>query len=86
MNKETKFKKKATYTEKYRRGVFESNREKISKWALDNEVWMEVREAGVNDDNSEFVTITFNNITKFPEPPKPSVLDMGLSSRFKNKS
>lgn len=75
MTAKQKIKKKAVYTEKYRRGVFETNRPKVSGWALDDEVWMEVREAGKNEDGSEFVTITFNNITKFPEPKKPSVLD-----------
>lgn len=62
----SKFKKKVEYCEKYVRGVFESNRQKVSDWVLDNEVWLEVREAGVNDDGSEFITITINNITKFP--------------------
>jgi hypothetical protein len=62
----SKFKKKAVYTEKYNRGAFESNRKKVSDWVLDDNVWLEVRESGVNDDNSEFITITINNITKFP--------------------
>lgn len=76
------FKKKAVYAEKFRRGVFETNRKKVSDWVLDDNVWLELREAGKNDDGSEFVTITINNITKFPEPKKPSVLDAGLPRRF----
>lgn len=78
----SKFKKKAVYSEKYKRGVFESNRKKVSDWVLDDNVWLEIREAGVNDDDSEFVTITINNITRFPEPANPSVLDAGLPRRF----
>lgn len=80
-NKE--FKKKSVYTEKYNRGFFETDRSKVSAWALDNDVWMELREAGQNDDGSEFVTITFNNITKFQEPNKPSVLDAPFARKFK---
>jgi hypothetical protein len=64
MAKATKnaFKKKAIYTEKYTRGQFETNRHKVSQWAMRPETWLEVREAGKNEDGSEFITITFNNL------------------------
>ena len=76
-------KKKLQYKETYKKGVYETNRKKVSDWVLDNDVWLEIRDAGINTDGSEFVTITINNITKFPEPLKPSILDAGLSSRFR---
>lgn len=75
-------KKKVNYKETFRKGVYETNRKKVSDWVLDDNVWLEIRDAGTNTDGSEFVTITINNITKFPEPAKPSVLDVGLPSRM----
>lgn len=55
-------KKKEVYKETFRKGVFETNREKVSKWALDNNTWMEVINGGINSDDTEFVTIKFNNL------------------------
>lgn len=56
------FKKKEVYKETFRRGIFETNREKVSKWALENDTWMEIINAGKNEDDTEFVTIKFNNL------------------------
>lgn len=78
----TPTKKKIDVEYKFKRGQYETDRKKISDWVLDNDVWLEIRDAGINSDGSEFVTITINNITKFPEPIKKSVLDQGLPKRF----
>ena len=65
-----KFTKKSVYNEKYRRGIFETNREKIANWVLNQNVWLEVRESGLNSDNKKYVTITIHNIQS-PNTDKP---------------
>lgn len=76
-----KFKKKEVYKETFRKGVFETNRKKVSDWVLDDNVWLEVINAGKNDDDSEFMTIKINNITKFPEVPN-NIVDQPFRRRF----
>jgi hypothetical protein len=66
MSTKNAFKKKVVYKETYKRGVFETDRQKVSSWALDKDVWIEVINAGANEDNTEFVTVTFNNIKVKP--------------------
>ena len=76
-----KFKKKEVYKETFKKGVFETNRKKVSDWVLDDTVWLEVVNAGKNEDESEFVTIKINNITKFPVK-KNDIVDQPFRRRF----
>jgi hypothetical protein len=55
-------KKKTTYTEKYRRGVYITNHEEVIKHLQEITTWVEIKEAGVNSDGTEFYTVTLNNI------------------------
>lgn len=55
-------KKIATYTEKYKKGVFLTDRKQVIDWVRNLDTTFELKEAGVNSDSTEFITITINNI------------------------
>lgn len=62
MATKSKFKKKEIYCETYAKGIFYTRREQVSGWALNPDVWLEIKNAGNNEDGTEFVTIKFNNL------------------------
>lgn len=68
-------KKKASYTENYKSGLYYHDRDKCAGWADDDDVWLNIKNAGCNDDGTEFVTITFNNINP----------DKDYGQRFRDK-
>ena len=55
-------KPKITYKEEYRKGVYETNRTKVAGWVANPDVQMELVSAGIMDNETEFVTITFKNL------------------------
>lgn len=58
-------KKKEIYKETYKRGQFISmpyDRSKLSRHILDKNVWIELLAGGRNEDGTDFITITINNI------------------------
>lgn len=63
--KEQKFVKKVeVYKETYRKGLYETDHDKIGKWGGDQDVWKEVLNQGENSDGTGFVTIKFNNLKR----------------------
>jgi len=55
-------KKTATYTEKYKRGYYLTDRKQVLDWVRNLDTTFEVKEAGINSDSTEFIIITINNI------------------------
>jgi len=82
-NSKVQPKKKETYKQTYKKGLYYNDRAQVAGWTDDDDVWLNIRDAGVNEDGTEFVTITFNNIT----PNKPYAQNFrDKINLFKNKN
>lgn len=55
-------KKNETYKETFKKGLYYHDRDLVAGWADNDDVWLNILNAGCNDDGTEFVTIKFNNI------------------------